>query len=131
MVNVTEDLKDEIYFAELEACKLDFLEWTPVKGVKVSDTSKQFAREFLNLSVIKDDSKINEFNGAKKTFNNIASMLTQCNAGNDGIIPKATIDEIAELSGTTDRRVYTVLEALEAEGWRPQKGSAGKSNDQL
>lgn len=129
MVNVTEDLKDEIYFAELNACKLDFLEWTPEKGVKVSDTSKRFAREFLDLSVTKDDSKTNEFNGAKKTFNKIASMLIQCNAGNDGIIPKATIDEIAELSGTTDRRVYTVLEALEAEGWRPHTSYAGRTND--
>lgn len=116
------DQNDEIYFAELEACKLDFLEWTPEKGVKVSDTSRQFAREFLDLSATKDSSKIDEFNGAKKTFYKIASMLIQCKAGNDGTIPKATIDEIAELNGTTDRRVYTVLEALEAEGWKPPKG---------
>ncbi len=124
------DQNDEIYFAELESCKLDFLEWTPEKGVTVSDTSKQFAREFLNFSA-SDDSKTNEFNGAKKTFNIIASMLIQRNVGNDGVIPKAVIDEIAELSGTTDRRVYTVLEALEAEGWRPDIGCAGRTNDQF
>jgi hypothetical protein len=116
------DQNDEIYFAEVEACKLDFLEWTPEKGVKVSDTSRQFAREFLDLSVTQDYSKINESSGAKKIFNNIASMLLQSKAGNDGTIPKATVDEIAELSGTTDRRVYTVLEALESEGWKPSKG---------
>jgi len=115
-----EDQNDEMYLAELQACKLDFLEWTPEKGVKVSDTSKQFAREFLNLSLTNDYSKINEYKGAKKTFNRIASLLIQYKARNDGIIPK-TIDEIAELSGTTDRRVYTVLEALEAEGWKPSK----------
>jgi hypothetical protein len=116
------DQNEEIYLAELQACKLDFLEWAPEKGVKVSDTSKQFAREFLNLSVTNDYNKINESNGAKKTFNKVASLLIQCKAGNDGTIPKETIDEIAELSGTADRRVYTVLEALEAEGWRPSKG---------
>lgn len=126
-----EDQNDEMYLEELQACKLDFLEWTPEKGVKVSDTSKQFAREFLNLSVTKDYSKINEFNGAKKTFNEIASLLTQCKAENDGMIPKATIDEIAEQSGTTDRRVYTVLEALEAEGWKPSKGYEERTNDQF
>jgi sugar-specific transcriptional regulator TrmB len=47
------------------------------------------------------------------------------------MIPKATIDEIAEITGTTDRRVYTVLEALEAEGWRPLKGSESNIDDQL
>ena len=125
------DLNDEMYLAELQACKLDFLEWTPEKGVKVSDTSKQFAREFLNLLVTKDHSKINEYNGAKKTFNKIASLLIQCKEGNDGMLPKATIDEIAELSGTTDRRVYTVLEALEAEGWRSSTGYEEGTNDQL
>jgi len=98
--------------------------------VTVSETSKQFAREFLNSSA-NDDSRIKELNGAKKTFNIIASMLIQRTAGDDGIIiSKAVIDEIAELSGTTDRRVYTVLEALEAEGWRPNTGCAGR-NDQL
>ncbi len=122
-----EDQNDEMYLAELQACKLDFLEWTPAKGVKVSDTSRQFAREFLNLSVTKDYSEINEFNGAKKTFNKVASLLIKCKAGNDGTIPKATIDEIAELSGTADRRVYTVLEALEAEGWIPSKGDEEKN----
>lgn len=125
------DQNDEIYLAELQACKLDFLEWTPEKGVKVSDTSKQFAREFLNLSVSKDYSKINEYNGAKKTFDKVASLLIQYKAGNDGMIPKATIDEIAKLNGTTDRRVYTVLEALEAEGWKPSKGYEEGTNDQL
>jgi hypothetical protein len=125
------DQNDEIYLAELQACKLDFLEWTPEKGVKVSDTSKQFAREFLNLSVSKDYSKINEYNGAKKTFDKVASLLIQYKAGNDGMIPKATIDEIAKLNGTTDRRVYTVLEALEAEGWKPSKGYGEGTNDQL
>jgi hypothetical protein len=125
------DQNEEIYFAELQACKLDFLEWTPEKGVKVSDTSKQFAREFLSLLVTKDYSETNEFNGAKKTFDKVASLLIQCKAGNDGMIPKAAIDEIAELSGTTDRRVYTVLEALEAEGWRPSKGYEERTNDQL
>ncbi|HEY3360719.1 MAG TPA: hypothetical protein VGK06_02540 [Methanosarcina sp.] len=126
-----EDQNDEMYLAELQACKLDFLEWTPEKGVKVSDTSKQFAREFLNLSLTNDYSKINEYKGAKKTFNRIASLLIQRKAGNDGIIHKETIDEIAELSGTTDRRVYTVLEALEAEGWRPSKGCEEITNNQL
>lgn len=126
-----EDQNDEMYLEELQACKLDFLEWTPEKGVKVSDTSKQFAREFLNLSVTKDYSKINEFNGAKKTFNEIASLLIQCKAENDGMIPKATIDEIAEQSGTTDRRVYTVLEALGTEGWKPSKGYEKRTNDQF
>jgi hypothetical protein len=116
------DQNDEMYLAELQACKLDFLEWTPDKGVKVSDTSKQFARDFLNLSVTNDCSKTNEFNGAKNTFNKVASLLLQCKAGDDGIISKETIDEIAEITGTTDRRVYTVLEALESEGWRPSKG---------
>jgi hypothetical protein len=115
------DQNDEVYFAELQACKLDFLEWTPEKGVNVSKTSKQFAREFLNLSGTGDYSKVKEFKGAKKTFNEIASLLLQCKAGNDGAISKATIDEIAEQSGTTDRRVYTVLEALETEGWEPSK----------
>ncbi len=47
------------------------------------------------------------------------------------MIPKATIDEIAEITGTTDRRVYTVLEALEAEGWRPLKGCESNTDDQL
>lgn len=126
-----EDQTDEVYLAELQACKLDFLEWTPEKGVKVSDTSKQFAREFLNLSGTEDYSKINESNGAKKTFNEIASLLIQCNAGSDGTIPKATIDEIAEQSGTTDRRVYTVLEALGTEGWKPLKGYEERTNNQL
>lgn len=116
-----EDQNDELYLAELQACKLDFLEWTPEKGVNVSETSKQFAREFLNLSSTEDYSKVKEFNGAKKTFNEIASLLIQCKARNDGTISKATIDEIAEQSGTTDRRVYTVLEALEIEGWNPLK----------
>jgi hypothetical protein len=125
------DQNDEMYLAELQACKLDFLEWAPEKGVKVSDTSKQFAREFLNLPVTNDCSKINEFSGAKKTFNKVASLLIQCKADDDGIIPKATIDEIAELSGTADRRVYTVLEALEAEGWRPSKGNEERTNDHL
>ncbi len=112
----------------MQACKLDFLEWTPEKGVKVSDTSKQFAREFLNLLGTEDYIKINEFNGAKKTFNNIASLLIQCKVGNDGKIPRAAIDEVAEQSGTTDRRVYTVLEALEAEGWKPSKGYEERTN---
>ena len=62
-------------------------------------------------------------------FNKIASILIQCNAEDDGTIPKATIDEIAETSGTTDRRVCTVLKALEAEGWRPLKGYSGRTND--
>ncbi|MGV8077925.1 MAG: hypothetical protein ACP5N0_11660 [Methanosarcina sp.] len=121
MVSVTEDQEDRMYFAELKECKLDFLEWTPEKGVKVSDISKQFAREFLSLPITTDYSKTNGFNGAKKTFNNIASMLIQSSAGSDGMIPKAIIDNIAEISGTTDRRVYTVLEALEGEGWKPLK----------
>jgi hypothetical protein len=121
LVSVTEDQEDRMYFAELKECKLDFLEWTPEKGVKVSDISKQFAREFLSLPITTDYSKTNGFNGAKKTFNNIASMLIQSSAGSDGIIPKAIIDNIAETSGTTDRRVYTVLEALEGEGWKPLK----------
>jgi len=121
LVSVTEDQEDRMYFAELKECKLDFLEWTPEKGVKVSDISKQFAREFLSLPITTDYSKTNGFNGAKKTFNNIASMLIQNSAGSDGIIPKAIIDNIAEISGTTDRRVYTVLEALEGEGWKPLK----------
>ncbi|WP_292387654.1 hypothetical protein [Methanosarcina sp. UBA5] len=125
------DQNDEMYLAELQACKLDFLEWTPEKGVKVSDTSKQFAREFLNLLVVKDSSKTNEYNGAKKTFNQIASLLIQCKAGNDGTIPKETIDEIAEQSGTTDRRVYTVLKALGTEGWKPSKVYEERTNDQL
>lgn len=125
------DQNDEIYFTELQECKLDFLEWTPEKGVKVSNTSKQFAREFLNLSVTKDYSKINEFNGAKKTFEKVASLLIQCKVENNGMIPKTAIDEIAEISGTTDRRVYTVLEALEAEGWRPSKGYEERTNNQL
>jgi hypothetical protein len=120
-----------MYIQELKACKLDFLEWTPEKGVKVSDTSKQFAREFLSLPITNDFSKTNGFKGAKKTFNQIASMLTQCNAGQGGVIPKATIDEIAEITGTTDRRVYTVLEALEAEGWRPPNGCKSTTGDQL
>jgi hypothetical protein len=118
-----------MYIQELKACKLDFLEWTPEKGVKVSDTSKQFAREFLSLPITNDHSKTDGFKGAKKTFNQIASMLIQFNAGHDGIIPKTTIDEIAEITGTTDRRVYTVLEALEAEGWRPLKGCESNSDD--
>lgn len=122
MVSITADQDDKVYLTELKECKLDFLEWTPEKGVKVSDTSKQFAREFLNLPVINDCSKTTGFNGARKTFNKIASMLIQCKAGSDGVIPKAAIDKIAEVSGTTDRRVYTVLEALEAEGWKPSKG---------
>ena len=131
MVSVTEVQDDRMYFTELKECKLDFLEWTPEKGVKVSDISKQFAREFLSLPITKDYSKTNGFNGAKKTFNKIASMLIQCNAEDDGIISKATIDKIAETSGTTDRRVYTVLEALEAEGWRPSKEYAGITTEQL
>lgn len=110
-----------MYIQELKACKLDFLEWTPDKGVNVSNTSKQFARGFLSLIGTNDYSKIDEFKGAKKIFYQIASMLVQCNPGLDGVIPKANIDEIAEITGTTDRRVYTVLEALEAEGWRPLK----------
>ncbi|WP_232316261.1 hypothetical protein [Methanosarcina vacuolata] len=119
MVNFMGDQNEEIYLAELQACKLDFLEWTPEKGVNVSETSKQFAREFLNLSGTEDDGENKKFNGAKKTFNEIASLLVQRKAESDGLIPKAAIDEIAEQSGTTDRRVYTVLEALEAEGWEP------------
>ena len=126
-----EDQDDKMYIQELRACKLDFLEWTPEKGVKVSDTSKQFAREFLSLPITNDYSETNGFNGAKKTFNQIASMLIQCNAGHDGMIPKAAINEIAEITGTTDRRVYTVLEALETEGWRPTKGHEPKTIDQL
>jgi len=120
-----------MYIQELKACKLDFLEWTPEKGVNVSDTSKQFAREFLSLLITNDYSKTNEFKGAKKTFNHIASMLVQCNAGKDGMIPKETIDEVAEITGTTDRRVYTVLEALEAEGWRSLKGCESNTDYQL
>ena len=119
-----------MYIQELRACKLDFLEWTPEKGVKVSDTSRQFAREFLSLPIKNDYSNTNGFKGAKKTFNQIASMLIQCNIGNDGMISKAIIDEIAEITGTTDRRVYTVLEALEAEGWRPQRGCDSDTDDQ-
>lgn len=115
-----EDHNDETYLAEVQACKLDFLEWTPEKGVNVTDTSRQFAREFLNSSVTENNSEIREFNGAKNTFNKIASMLIKSKVGNNGIIPKAAIDEIAELTGTTDRRVYTVLEALAIEGWRPK-----------
>lgn len=128
------DQNDEVYLEELQACKLDFLEWTPEKGVNVSETSKQFAREFLNLSGTGDCSETKKFNGAKKTFNEIASLLIQCKAGNDGTIPKVTIDEIAEQSGTTDRRVYTVLEALGVEGWKPSKGYKGyveRTNGQL
>jgi len=131
LVNITEDQDNKMYIQELKACKLDFLEWTPEKGVKVSDTSKQFAREFLSLLITNDYGKTNEFNGAKKTFNQIASMLVQCNAGQDGMMPKATIDEIAEITGITDRRVYTVLEALEAEGWRPLEGCESNTDDQL
>ena len=119
MVTITEDQDDKMYIQELKACKLDFLEWTPEKGVNVSDTSKQFAREFLSLLITNDYSKTNEFKGAKKTFNQIASMLVNCNTGQDGMIPKSTIDEIAETTGTTERRVYTILEALQAEGWKP------------
>ncbi len=115
------DQNEEMYFSELQACKLDFLEWTPDKGVNVSETSRQFARDFLKLSNIEDYSKIKEFNGAKKIFNEIASLLVQCKTENNGMISKATIEEIAEISGTTDRRVYTVLEALEIEGWQPSK----------
>lgn len=125
------DQNDEVYLAELQACKLDFLEWTPEKGVNVSETSKQFAKDFLNLSGIENYSKVNEFKGAKKTFNEIASSLIQCKAGSDGMIPKAAIDEIAEQSGTTDRRVYTVLEALVTEGWKPSKGYEKRTKDQL
>ncbi|MDY0129103.1 MAG: hypothetical protein RBR63_02800 [Methanosarcina vacuolata] len=113
------DQNDEIYLTEVQACKLDFLEWTPEKGVNVSETSKQFAREFLNLSGTEDYSETKKFNGAKKIFNEIASLLVQRKAESGGLIPKTAIDEIAEQSGTTDRRVYTVLEALEAEGWKP------------
>jgi hypothetical protein len=131
LVNITEDQDDKMYIQELKACKLDFLEWTPEKGVKVSDTSKQFAREFLSLPITNDYSKTNGFNGAKKTFDQIASMLIQCNADYDGIIPKVAINEIAEITGTTDRRVYTVLEALESEGWRPTKRHEPKAIDQL
>lgn len=120
-----------MYIQELKACKLDFLEWTPEKGVKISDTTRQFAKEFLSLPILDDFSKTNGFNGAKKTFNQIASMLVQCSMGHDGTILKATINEIAEITGTTDRRVYTVLEALEAEGWRPFKECKTSSNDHL
>lgn len=126
-----EEQDDKMYIQELRACKLDFLEWTPDKGVKISDTTRQFAREFLSLPIIDDYSKTNGFNGAKKTFNQIASMLVQCSTGHDGTILKATIDEIAEITGTTERRVFTVLEALEAEGWRPIKGCKTSSEDQL
>jgi hypothetical protein len=126
-----EEQDDKMYIQELKACKLDFLEWTPERGVKVSDTTKQFAREFLSLPIIDDYSKTNGFSGAKKTFDQIASMLVQCSTGRDGTIPKKTIDEIAEITGTTDRRVYTVLEALEAEGWRPIKGCITNSEGQL
>lgn len=115
------DQNEEMYFSELQACKLDFLEWTPDKGVNVSETSRQFARDFLKLSNIEDYSKIKEFNGAKKIFNEIASLLVQCKTENNGMISKVAIEEIAEISGTTDRRVYTVLEALESEGWQPSK----------
>lgn len=115
-----------MYLQEMEDCRLDFLEWTPEKGVKVSETTKQFAREFLSLPITKDYSKTIGFNGAKKTFNEIATLLVQCNANKEGIIPKATIDEIAEVTGTTDRRILTVLEALESEGWRPSKGNSEK-----
>lgn len=125
------DLNDEIYLAELQACKLDFLEWTPEKGVNVSETSRQFAREFLNLSGMEDYNETKKFNGAKKTFYEIASLLIQCKAGNNGTIPKATIDEIAEQSGTTDRRVYTILEALVTEGWKPSKSCEEITSDQL
>ena len=125
------DQNDEIYLTEVQACKLDFLEWTPEKGVNVSETSKQFAREFLSLSCTEDYSKVKKFNGAKKTFNEIASLLIHCKIGNDGTISKATIDEIAEQSGTTDRRVYTVLEALGTEGWKPSQGCEERNNDQL
>lgn len=121
------DQNDESYFSEVEACKLDFLEWTPEKGVKVSDTSRQFAREFLDSSVTDGHSNTNGCSGAQKTFNIIASILMQSKTGNDGTIPKATIDEIAELSGTTDRRVYTVLEALESEGWKPSHSCKGEN----
>ena len=114
-----------MYLAELKECKLDFLEWTPDKGVKVSESSRQFAMEFIDFSANGDQSKCSEPNGAKKTFNNIASLLIQSKAGDDGTIPKAVIEQIAELSGTTDRRVYTVLEALEAEGWKPSTGYEG------
>lgn len=117
-----EDQDNKSYLTELKDCKLDFLEWTPDKGVKVTDTSRQFAREFLNLPVTTDYSKTSGFKGAKKIFNEIASMLIRCNAEDNGIIPKACIDKVAEATGTTDRRVYTVLEALEAEGWIPSKG---------
>jgi len=120
-VNIMEDQDDKIYFQELKACKLDFLEWTLDKGVKVSETSQQFAKEFFNLPIQKDHSKTNGFNGAKRTFNKIASMLIQCKAGSDGTVTETDITKIAEITGTTDRRVYTVLEALEAEGWRPPK----------
>ena len=116
-----------MYLAELKECKLDFLEWTPDKGVKVSESSRQFAREFLDLSASDNQSNSSEPNGAKKTFNKIASMLIQSKVGADGTIPKATIDQIAELTGTTDRRVYTVLEALEAEGWKPSAGYEGEN----
>jgi hypothetical protein len=116
-----EDQDSKSYLTELKECKLDFLEWTPDKGVKVTETSKQYAREFLNLPVATDSNKTNGPSGAKKIFNEIASMLTRCNAGEDGTIPRSSINKIAEASGTTDRRVYTVLEALAAEGWEPSK----------
>ncbi|MGB9928607.1 MAG: hypothetical protein ACPK85_09410 [Methanosarcina sp.] len=117
-----EDQDNKSYLTELKECKLDFLEWTPDQGVNVSDTSRQFAKEFLNLPVIEDHSKTSGFKGAKKIFNEIASMLVRCNTENNGAISKACIDRIAEATGTTDRRVYTVLEALESEGWKPSKG---------
>jgi hypothetical protein len=119
--NNMEDQDSKNYLTELKECKLDFLEWTPDKGVKVTETSKQYAREFLNLPVELDLSKTNESCGAKKVFNEIAFMLTRCNAGEDGTIARSSINKIAEASGTTDRRVYTVLEALAAEGWVPTK----------
>ena len=75
MVSITGDQEDRMYLTELKECKLDFLEWKPEKGVRVSDISKQFAREFLSLPITKDYSKTSGFNGAKKTFNKIASML--------------------------------------------------------
>jgi hypothetical protein len=49
-------------------------------------------------------------------------LLVQCNVDQDSKILKSIIDEIAEVTGTTDRRVLTVLDALEAEGWKPLKG---------
>jgi hypothetical protein len=53
-----EDQDSKSYLTELKECKLDFLEWTLDKGVKVTETSKQYAREFLNLPVVTDSNKV-------------------------------------------------------------------------